>query len=141
VTALALAPEATYVEPVVGWRIWRVLPFETLQGEESYRLCAAGLHGTPKVWEPRAATMAVCSGFRSTHDAPWPDCNCGIYAFGEHDGAADLLEQFVGTTNGEGAVGWAPESGCRAGRGSRAGRSRSSVGRPPGGRPHRRRPR
>jgi hypothetical protein len=106
-TALALAPEATYAEPVIGWRVWRILPFETLQGEESYRLCAAGMRGRPKVWEPRAATAAVCSGFSSTHEAPWPDCDCGIYAFRDQAEAAELLEHFATTPNGKGAVGWA----------------------------------
>lgn len=51
----------TTKEAVTGWRIWRVLPFERLDGRRAMRLCAVGTYGVPKLWEPRRATVAVCS--------------------------------------------------------------------------------
>lgn len=59
-------------ETIVGYRCWRVLPFTKLDGTTTYRLCAVGTLGVPKVWEPRQPVRAVCSAFDSHHEAPWP---------------------------------------------------------------------
>lgn len=91
---------------LIGWRTWRVLPFETLHDGPSFRLCAAGTRGIPKVWQPRRAVEAVCSDFASKHDAPWPAHECGIYAYRER-AAAESHQAIFTETNGGGAVGWA----------------------------------
>lgn len=91
---------------IVGWRSWRILPFETLDGEQCYRLCASGTQGIPKVWPPRRAVEAMCSDFRSRHEAPWPDCECGVYAYRDREDAQRHLQTFV-DKNGDGTVGWA----------------------------------
>lgn len=97
-----------YVGPAfVGWRSWRILPFETLGGASSVRLSASGTNGRPKFWEPLRATHAVCGLFKTTHEAPWPDCSCGLHAYRTEDAARNHLMTFVGSTNGDGALGWA----------------------------------
>lgn len=98
----------TYVGPAfTGWRCWRVLPHERLGATSTIRLCASGTHGLPKVWEPRAASRAVCAKFRTTHEAPWPDCDCGFYAYRTRADALDHLQTFVDGNNGNEALGWA----------------------------------
>jgi hypothetical protein len=74
-------PEATYLEPIVGWRCWRVLSMQTLSEGRRYRLCAASTAGLPKVWEPRAAVAAHCASSKSRHEAPHRSHECGIYAY------------------------------------------------------------
>jgi hypothetical protein len=95
-------------EAVLGWRSWRVLRFESFGGQPSYRLCACGTRGIPKVWEPLEAVRAVCSGFRSQHEAPWPDHECGIYAYREDIEADRHLHSFrEALRDDESLVGWA----------------------------------
>ena len=97
---------ARYVGPAFqGWRAWRIMRHETLGGPSTVRLCACGTRGLPKVWEPLTAARAVCGKFATTHDAPWPDCQCGFYAYGRREDAWNHLETFV-HNNGE-ALGWA----------------------------------
>jgi hypothetical protein len=91
---------------LIGWRSWRVLPFETLEGVPTYRLCASGTRGIPKVWPPGQAVEAVCSDFASQHEAPWPDHECGIYAYGEPELAQEHLTTFV-NGNRKALAGWA----------------------------------
>lgn len=76
-----LDPVGTYLDPIVGWRCWRVLSMQTLSEGRRYRLCAAGTFGVPKVWEPRVAVVAQCSSFKSRHEAPHPSHECGLYAY------------------------------------------------------------
>jgi hypothetical protein len=103
---VSAAPDV-YVGPAfVGWRSWRILPFERLGEPESVRLCASGTRGIPKVWEPGQATRALCGKFKTTHEAPWPGCECGVYAYRTREAAEAHLESFrVG--NKEGVLGWA----------------------------------
>jgi hypothetical protein len=75
-------------DPVVGWRIWRVV---------DGRLHAV-VWGTP--WEPRARFAARCEDRPSPfwqpdqrpheHAAPARECECGVYAF-ESRGEAERL--------------------------------------------------
>lgn len=97
---------ATYIEPIVGWRCWRVMPVETLDRGKRYRLCAAGTYGIPKLWEPRRAVVAHCSDFKARHEAPHRDHTCGIHAYSSRDDAECHLAQFV-RTNGKQGVSWA----------------------------------
>jgi hypothetical protein len=95
--------ETTYTEPIVAWRLWRVRRLDTLAGERPPRLAAAGRLGIPKFWEPRAATTAVCSSYRTSHEAPWPSCRCGIYGLRTRE----LAEQALGKYARGGAPNWA----------------------------------
>jgi hypothetical protein len=103
----AVAPTSLQHEALLGWRLWRILPFDTLDGASSFRLCAAGTRGTPKLWQPRQAAAAVCSRYRTTHEAPWFDCGCGFWAFRDRDEANDLLEDWLESGQGRDGVGWA----------------------------------
>ncbi|HEV2592653.1 MAG TPA: hypothetical protein VGU02_12255 [Gaiellaceae bacterium] len=77
-------PEGTYLDPVVGWRFWRVQRIQTLANAATrYRLCAAGKNGRPKVWQPKTATVAHCSDWSARHEAPHPNHSCGIYAYSD----------------------------------------------------------
>jgi hypothetical protein len=88
-------PEATYLEPLLGWRFWRVHRTRTLAGLLRYRLCAAGALGQPKIWRPGEATVAVCSDRSSRHEAPFPSHECGIYAYRDRDDAERKLVSMV----------------------------------------------
>jgi hypothetical protein len=87
--------DETYSEPLRAWRLWRLRRVETLRGERPLRLAAAGRFGIPKFWEPREATRAVCSSYRTTHEAPWPSCRCGIYGFREREMAERALRRYA----------------------------------------------
>ena len=96
----------TVREPLLAWRVWRVLPFQRLDGTRTLRLCAVGTLGAPKLWEPRLATTAVCSGYGSQHEAPWPDHECGIWALKRAEDARRRMVGFM-QTQGDEPVGWA----------------------------------
>lgn len=104
---MSVAPEV-YVGPAfVGWRSWRILPFEQIGRASTVRLAASGTRGLPKMWEPRKPSIATCGQFATTHEAPWPDCECGLYAYRTREAAWDHLQTFLESTNGAGALGWA----------------------------------
>jgi hypothetical protein len=84
----------TYTEPIVGWRLWRIRRLETLAGQRPPRLAAAGRLGIPKFWEPRMPTRAVCSSYRTSHEAPWPNCRCGIYGLRDRELAERALWKY-----------------------------------------------
>jgi hypothetical protein len=86
--------EALYTEPILAWRLWRVRRLETLRDEQPLRLAAAGRLGIPKFWEPRIANRAVCSNPRTAHEAPWPECRCGIYGLRERADAERALARY-----------------------------------------------
>lgn len=105
---MSAAPEV-YVGPAfVGWRAWRILPFERPGEPVSLRLCACGTNGVPKVWQPRQATRAICGKFKTTHEAPWPGCECGIYAYRARNAAEEHFATFRDAdNNSDGVLGWA----------------------------------
>jgi len=37
----------------------------------------------------------VCSNYRTSHEAPWPSCRCGIYGFRERERAERTLRQYA----------------------------------------------
>ena len=82
------------LEPVVGWRIWRV-------GEDGLlRAVAWGVQ-----WQPQARFDAVCEDTPSPfwhhgvahapHPAPERGCECGVYAFKERADAELLAREKV----------------------------------------------
>ena len=91
---------------VEAFRCWRVLPFHRLDGTLTYRLCAVGTFGVPKLWEPRRATAAVCSDFETHHEAPWPDHECGVWALKRPESARRRMVAYMQTQGGS-PVGWA----------------------------------
>jgi hypothetical protein len=90
----ASSGDAVYTEPLLGWRFWRLRRLETYGENRPLRLAAAGRFGIPKFWDPRAATKAVCSSFRTAHEAPWPSCRCGIYGLREQEVAERALLRY-----------------------------------------------
>jgi hypothetical protein len=61
---------AEALQPVVGWKVWRV--------DEEARLRSV-LYGDP--WPVDEPVRAVCKRLlRSGHEAPTPGCECGIHA-------------------------------------------------------------
>jgi hypothetical protein len=104
---VSAAPDV-YVGPAfIGWRSWRILPFQRLGVPESVRLCASGTRGIPKVWEPGQMTRALCGKFKTTHEAPSPGCECGVHAYRTREAAQAHLESFSENNNGDEVLGWA----------------------------------
>lgn len=95
-TALSLTVAERGTVPLTAWRVWRVLPYRELDGRRTHRLCAIGTYGTPKVWEPLRASVAVCSGYASTHAAPWPRHQCGLWALPTLEQAEEALTKWMG---------------------------------------------
>lgn len=93
-------------ETIVGWRCWRVLPFDRLDGSWTYRLAAVGTLGVPKFWTPMAPTLAACSDYTSEHESPWPDCECGIWALERSESARRRMVGFMQRQSGQ-PTGWA----------------------------------
>jgi DNA-binding PadR family transcriptional regulator len=100
-----ITPEETFSSAIVGWRVWRLLEIDTLEGGKSLRLAAAGTLGNPRFWEPGQATVASCSVFDATHEAPWPDCGCGLYALRTRRLNEERLASFA-KFNENGSVAW-----------------------------------
>jgi hypothetical protein len=107
VSALPITPEEVQVEPIVGWRVWRVVEIKTLAAGRELRLAAAGRYGLPPHWPPLQPITAVCSKFNSRHEAPWPSHECGVYALRTRRLTEERLESFVDSTNGDKAEAWA----------------------------------
>jgi hypothetical protein len=66
-----------YIEPIVGWRAWAVVPGPLLASPVMRRT----------VWQPRERFEAVCA---ARHEVPHPECRCGIYAAASREQLADL---------------------------------------------------
>lgn len=64
-------------EVMTGWRAWRIVDFERRGSVSEKRLQALG---TYTVWEPYQAGVATCTT-NGKHEAPWPKCYCGFWAF------------------------------------------------------------
>src|SRR5438093_1196249 len=106
-TTLGLEPEATYIEPVIGSRVWRVLRFELLDGTICYRLAAVGRYGKPKLWEPLQEKVAACSRYSGAHESPWPACDCGVWALKDAVRARRRMVVWMHTQGEEAVAGWA----------------------------------
>jgi hypothetical protein len=88
-----------FVEPFEAWRVWRVV-----RGNGEYSLRRHGEYRLRSVvqrtvWPADEALTAQCLGrprliprlrHNRLHDAPEPDCECGIYA-----AALELVSQYV----------------------------------------------
>lgn len=84
------------VEPLIGWRAWKVKTYRRLDGTVEPRL--APISDT-LLWHPRERAVGICTasgdyhqamvdaflfgnGYvrTDTHEAPHPDCRCGLWA-------------------------------------------------------------
>jgi hypothetical protein len=63
-------------EPIIGWRVWSVLPYERRGGITEHHLHALNSGGGH--WRPGQRMEAHCR--LGVHDAPWPSCQCGLWA-------------------------------------------------------------
>lgn len=87
---MSAAPD--YIEPVVGWRTWLVVP-----EDEVFRLRSI-VYDT--LWSPRNELVARCLHHamllpwrrRSQHVPPARNCGCGIYAAREPEEAVSYLD-------------------------------------------------
>jgi hypothetical protein len=93
-------------EIIYGHRVWRVMPYTALDGRETVRLCAVGLLGIPKVWNPLVPQHAVCSSHETHHEAPWYDCECGVWASNDAEWAYRRMILWMQSQGGD-PVGWA----------------------------------
>jgi len=67
------SPEPPFsIEPVVGWRVWRLV---RIRGRLALRSLA---HDA--VWMPDQAMHATCGRLSSGHRSPGDGCTCGLYA-------------------------------------------------------------
>lgn len=83
--SLHSVPDA--IEPVVGWRTWRIT-----RTDEGLRLAPVAWYLNGSCWPARERFEASCRrGFRSAHDAPHRLCACGIHAAKEVKGARPFI--------------------------------------------------
>lgn len=68
----AQLPHSTGIEPVVAWRTWGLRRMK----RGGLRLQPVTGRGGP--WEPQDPVHALCR--RRFHQAPKPECRCGLYA-------------------------------------------------------------
>jgi hypothetical protein len=80
-------------EPLVAWRVWRLMDFDRRGGIEEQRLSAYAMSTEP--WPPRKRFEARCCT-EGSHEAPWPDCTCGIWAVPNENGTDHLDGEVVG---------------------------------------------
>lgn len=80
-------------EPIVGWRMWRIVDYRRHGGATERRL--APLAGRT-LWHPRQRFSASCEPrtlYGRTHDgdheAPWPSCMCGVWALRDRAAAEE----------------------------------------------------
>lgn len=76
-------------EPIVGYRVWRLVEHQLRDGSTVPRLASLSpsAHGVKLHWPPRRRMEAVC--MVAHHEAPWPGCECGSWAFKQEHAAQD----------------------------------------------------
>lgn len=84
-------------EVITGWRAWRIVDFQRRGNISEKRLQALG---TSPVWEPYQANVAICNTDGS-HEAPWPTCHCGFWAFKEREHVERSLFETYGGEKGK----------------------------------------
>jgi hypothetical protein len=80
----AVVPDA--IEPVVGWRVWRVR-----DTGRAFELTSAN---RPTAWAPGEIFAASCDR-DAAHPTPALDCTCGIYASRQPATAVELLPPYI----------------------------------------------
>jgi hypothetical protein len=81
------------VEPIVGWRVWDIAPWESHDGRTEPRLAATVFDSA---WPPGRPLEASCLSHEH-HDAPNVDHDCGVYALRSEEAARRIAR-----THGEG---------------------------------------
>lgn len=82
---------------VEGWRCW------TVHRHLGNMLLSSVYY--PSVWQPGRAARAVCRIHRGLdgeprHDAPDPECRCGIYAAGRQEHVEEIICRLASATGG-----------------------------------------
>lgn len=88
---------ALSTEVITGWRAWKIVDFERRGGLSEKRLQALG---TPPVWEPYKENVAICMT-DGKHEAPWPTCHCGFWAFKSREHVEESLFHTYGGESGK----------------------------------------
>jgi hypothetical protein len=93
-----------FIEPVVGWRAWRIVC-----DLGRYRLASLLF---PDIWRPGQAAAATCvrADGRRRHPALRGECRCGIYAAASPPAALDVLAEWrdwMPASAGSGLTAWA----------------------------------
>jgi hypothetical protein len=78
-------------EPIIGWRLWNVVDFKRRGGVTEPRLQSVASNENV---EPRERAVARCEN--GEHEAPWPDCACGFWAFKDRQTALDAATNYGG---------------------------------------------
>ena len=84
-------------EVQTGWRAWKIVDFERRGGVSESRLQALG---TSPIWEPYQPNVAMCTT-QGTHEAPWPTCRCGFWAFHKRESVEQSLFRDYGGEKGK----------------------------------------
>jgi len=84
-------------EVITGWRAWQIVDFERRGNASETRIQALGTH---IVWEPYQPGVAVCTT-SGAHEAPWPDCRCGFWAFKDREYVERTLFDSYGGEKGK----------------------------------------
>lgn len=70
-------------EPIIGWRVWTIRLYERRGGIIEHHLHALNSGGGH--WRPGQRMEAECR--HGIHDAPWPSCQCGLWAVRDRETA------------------------------------------------------
>lgn len=84
-------------EVITGWRAWKIVDFERRGSISEKRLQALG---TSPIWEPYQSNIATCTT-DGTHEAPWPSCRCGFWAFKTREHVERSLFETYGGERGK----------------------------------------
>lgn len=83
---------AMSTEVMTGWRCWKIVDFNRRGNISEKRLQALGVK---PIWEPYKPNVATCIT-NGTHEAPWPSCHCGFWAFHKRESVERTLFEEVG---------------------------------------------
>lgn len=84
-------------EVQTGWRAWSIVDFHRRGNSVEKRLQALG---TKPIWEPYQPNVATCVT-DGTHEAPWPTCRCGFWAFKDRKHVEQALFSNYGGEKGK----------------------------------------
>jgi hypothetical protein len=104
---VAALPKEIVAEPIIGWRVWKVVPPCTYVNGvtwwriRDFRLASIAIGGP---WEPGIVTahcgILVGDSLLPAHSAPQLRCSCGLWAFRDEGEAYELFLSLGGAAFG-----------------------------------------